>query len=147
MKVYDLAMPVLQLIANGETAMMALFTAYIDDYLGFEIFCHDLPIDLYHMLRCDIAASQDLRDVLKDSGIIEQGLEIYIDKAFEDCHMLYHFMDGELTILKHPLLSELLSIDDRYMLEDMFKRWHEGTIDDLNWEDLLTEICEERNSK
>lgn len=147
MRLYDLAMPVLQLIANGETAVMALFTAYIDDYLGFEIFCNDLPMELFNMLRSDTAESQDLRDALKDSGIIEQGLEIYIDKAFEDCHMLYHFMDGELTILKHSLLSDLLSNDDRRILEDLFKRWDDGVISDENWVDVLTEICTERASK
>ena len=147
MRVYDLAMPVLQLIANGETALMALFTAYIDDYLGFEIFCRDLPIDLFRILQGDVMEDQDLRDALKDSGILEQGLEIYIDKAFEDCNMLYHFMDGELTILKDPVLADLLSSDDRYALEDIFKRWQKGAIDDLNWENIYTVICEERNSK
>lgn len=147
MKPYETAMLVLQMIADNEIATMALFTAYIDDYLGFEIFCHNLPLDLFHMLRGSIAASQDLRDALKDTGIMEEGLDIYIDKAFEDCHMLYHFMDGELTILKNPVFAELLSNDDRCMLEDMFKRWQEGVIDDLNWEDRLTEICEERKSK
>lgn len=147
MKVYDLAMPILQLISNGEVAMMALFTAYIDDYLGFEIFCNDLPLELFYILRGNIAESQDLRDALKDSGIIEQGLELYMDRAFEDCHMLYHFMDGEDAILKDPFLVDLLSSDDRYMLKDILKRWREGEINELNWEDIFTAICEERNSK
>ena len=147
MKLYQTAMLLLQLIANNNAAAMALFTSYIDDYLGFEIFCPDLPLELYHTLRGSIAESQDLRDALKDAGIIEEGLKIYIDKAFEDCHMLYHFMDGELTILKNPVFAELLSSDDHHMLEDMFKRWREGAIDDLNWEDRLTEICEERKTK
>lgn len=147
MKLYETAMLLLQLIANNEVATMALFTAYIDDHLGFEIFCHDLPLDLFHILRGSVAESQDLRDALKDAGIIEEGLKAYIDKAFEDCHMLYHFMDGELTILKNPVFAELLSSDDRCTLQDMFKRWREGAIDDLNWEDRLTEICEVRKSK
>ena len=99
------------------------------------------------MLQGNIKDSQDLRDALKDSGILQQGVEIYIDKAFEDCHMLYHFMDGEDTILKDPVLIDFLSNDDRYMLEDMFKGWRVGVIDDLNWEDILTNICKERNSK
>ena len=147
MKLYETAMLLLQLMANNDVATMALFTAYIDDNLGFELFCNDLPLDLFHMLRSSIAESQGLRDALKDTGIIEAGLKIYMNKAFEDCDTLYHLMDGELTILKNPIFAELLSNADRCRLESMFKGWREGVIDDDNWEDRLTEICEERNSK
>lgn len=147
MTIYDMVMPVLQLIANGDMATMALFTAYINDDLGYEIFCGNLPFDLFRMLQGDIKDSQDLRDALKDSGVLQKGLEIYIDKAFEDCHMLYHFMDGESTILKDPILSGFLSNDDCHILEDMFKLWDDGTICDENWEDILTEMCTERTSK
>ena len=61
--------------------------------------------------------------------------------------MLYHFMDGESTILKDPILSGFLSNDDCHILEDMFKLWDDGTICDENWEDILTEMCTERASK
>lgn len=147
MNIYDMAMPVLQFIAKGEEALMALFTAYIGDELGYEIFCGDLPLDLFHMLRGNIKDSRDLRDALKDSGVLQKGIEMYIDKAFEDCHMLYHFMDGESTILNDPILSSFLSNDDRHILEDLFKHWDDGTICDENWEDILTEMCTERASK
>ena len=77
----------------------------------------------------------------------EQGVKIYIEKAFDDCHMLYHFMDGASTILNDPILSNYLSDGDRNLLEGMFKHWLDGTICDENWEDALTVICEERASK
>ena len=147
MRLYDLAMLVLQMIASGEVTTMALFTAYINDELGYEIFCGDLPLDLFHMLRGNIKDSRDLRDALKDSGVLQKGIEMYIDKAFEDCHMLYHFMDGESTILNDPILSSFLSNDDRHILENLFKSWGDGTICDENWEDILTEMCTERASK
>ena len=147
MKLYDITMPVLQMLANGEMATMALFTAYIDDYLGYDIFCSELPVELLYMLQKNIKESQELRDALKDSGVLKQGLKIYIDKAFEDCNMLYHFMDGESTILNDPVLYGLLSNGDRRILEDMFKSWDDGTICDENWEDILTEMCTERASK
>lgn len=147
MNIYDMAMPVLQFIAKGEEALMALFTAYIGDELGYEIFCGYLPLDLFHMLRGNIKDSRDLRDALKDSGVLQKGIEMYIDKAFEDCHMLYHFMDGESTILNDPILSSFLSNDDRHILEDLFKHWDDGTICGENWEDILTEMCTERASK
>lgn len=147
MKLYEIALSVMKLIAMGETATMAIFTAYIDDILGYEIFCSKFPIELFEILRDDLRKSDELQRVMRATNILERGLGIYIDKAFEDCHMLYHFMDGELTILKNPVLADLLSSDDRYMLEDMFKRWQEGAIDDRNWEDILTAICEERASK
>ena len=147
MSIFDMVMPVLQLIANGERATMAVFTAYINDELGYDIFCEELPLNLFHMLHGKIKESQELRDVLKDSGILQQGIEIYIDRAFDDCHMLYHFMDGESRILKDPVLVSLLSADDRCALEELFERWKDGTINNENWEDALTVICEERASK
>lgn len=147
MSIFDMVMPVLQLIANGERATMAVFTAYINDELGYDIFCEDMPLDLFHILQGDIKDSLVLRDALKDSGVLQKGLEIYIDKAFEDCHMLYHFMDGESTILNDPVLYGLLSNGDRRILEDLFKSWDDGTICDENWEDILTEMCTERASK
>ena len=147
MKLYETAMLVLQMIASGEDITMALFTAYINDELGYEIFCGDLPRDLFHMLQGNIKDSRALCDALMDSGVLQKGLEIYIDKAFEDCHMLYHFMDGESTILNDPVLYGLLSNGDRRILEDMFKSWDDGTICDENWEDILTEMCTERASK
>ena len=147
MKLYETAMLVLQMIASGEVTTMALFTAYINDELGYEIFCGDLPRDLFHMLQARIKYSRDLRDALKDSGILQQGAEIYVEKAFEDCSMLYHFMDGASTILNDPILSSFLSNDDRHILEDLFKHWDDGTICDENWEDILTEMCTERASK
>ncbi len=147
MKLYETAMLVLQMIASAEVTTMALFTAYINDELGYEIFCGDLPLDLFHMLRGNIKGSRDLRDALKDSGVLQKGIEMYIDKAFEDCHMLYHFMDGESTILNDPILAGFLSTDDRHILEDLFKHWDDGTICDENWEDILTEMCIERASK
>ena len=147
MKLYETAMLVLQMIASGEVTTMALFTAYINDELGYEIFCGDLPLDLFHMLRSNIKDSVVLRDALKDSGVLQNGLEIYIDRAFDDCHMLYHFMDGDSTILNDPLLTGFLSNDDRHMLEDMFKLWDDGTICDENWEDILTEMCIARASE
>lgn len=147
MKLYETAMLVLQMIASGEVTTMALFTAYINDELGYDIFCEELPLNLFHMLQGKIKESQELRDVLKDSGILQQGIEIYIDRAFDDCHMLYHFMDGESRILKDPVLVSLLSDDDRCALEELFERWKDGTINNENWEDALTVICEERASK
>lgn len=147
MNLYETAMLVLQMIVSGEVTTMALFTAYINDELGYEIFCGDLPLDLFRMLQGNIKDSSVLCDALNDSGVLQKGLEIYIDKAFEDCHMLYHFMDGESTILHDPILSGFLSNDDRRILEDLFKRWDDGTICDENWEDILTEMCTERVSK
>lgn len=147
MELYETAMLVLQMIASGEATTMALFTAYINDELGYDIFCEDMPIDLFHMLQGNIKDSRALCDALKDSGVLQKGLEIYIDRAFDDCHMLYHFMDGESTILKDPILAGFLSNDDRRILEEMFKGWDDGTIDDENWEDILTEMCTERASK
>lgn len=147
MNLYETAMLVLQLIARSEVTTMALFTAYINDILGYEFFCDNLPLDLFYMLQGNIKDSRALCDALKDSGVLQKGLEIYIDKAFEDCHMLCHFMDGESTILHDPILSGFLSNDDRYMLEDLFKRWDNGTICDENWEDIFTEMCTARASK
>ena len=147
MKLYETAMLVLQMIASGEVTTMALFTAYINDELGYEIFCGDLPRDLFHMLQARIKYSRDLRDALKDSGILQQGAEIYVEKAFEDCSMLYHFMDGASTILNDPILADTLSDDDRNMLAGMLKRWLDGTINEENWETILTEMCTERASK
>ena len=147
MNLYETAMLVLQMIVSGEVTTMALFTAYINDELGYEIFCGDLPLDLFYMLQGNIKDSRDLRDALKDSGLLQHGVEIYVDAAFDNCHMLYHFMDGESAILHDPILSGFLSNDDRRILEDLFKRWDDGTICDENWEDILTEMCTERASK
>lgn len=147
MKLYETAMLVLQLIASDEVTTMALFTAYINDELGYDIFCGELPLDLFRMLQGNIKDSLALRDALKNSGVLQQGIEIYIDRAFDDCHMLYHFMDGESSILKDPVLADLLSCDDRCALEEMFEHWQDGTINNENWEDALTAICEQRASK
>ena len=147
MKLYDQVMPVLQLIENSETATLALFTAYINDQLGYEIFCGDLSPELFDVLQDDIKDYQELRDALNDSGIIQQGAEIYIDKAFEDCNMLYHFMDGVSTILNDQTVLNFVSDDDRHMLECIFELWREGTICEKNWEDVFAAMCTERASK
>lgn len=147
MELYETYMLVLQMIASGEVTTMALFTAYIDDELGYEIFCENLPPELFCMLQDNIKGSLALCEALMDAGLLQKGVEIYIDRAFDDCNMLYHLMDGECTILTDPILSGFLSNDDRSMLDDLFKRWNDGSICEENWEDIFTEMCRARASK
>ena len=130
MNLYEIFMPMLQLVANGETVMMALFTAYIDDYLGFEIFCSNFPMEFFNLLRKNLQNSEDLRNALMDSGVLEQGLNAYIGRTYEDFDMWYHFLDGTSVILKDPQLIKLLSAEDRYVVEGLFNLWQKGEINE-----------------
>ena len=147
MTLYEIAMPLLQIVANGETVMMALFTAYIDDYLGFEIFCSDFPMELFNLLRKNLQHSEDLRKALMDSGILEQGVNTYIGRTYEDYHMWYHFLDGTYAILKDTQLVKLLSADDRYVVEGLFNLWQKGEINEACWDNAFAKLSAESYSK
>lgn len=128
-----MVMPVLQLIANVETAMMALFTAYIDDYLGFEIFCSNLPVEFFEILRDYMRESDELQRAVRDTSILKEGSMNYLHKAFEDYDMCYHFLDGTDTILMDPRLAGLLPNVDRYVAEGLFHLWKKGKLDEDSW--------------
>lgn len=145
MRIYDIAMPVLQLIANGEVAMMALFSAYIDDYLAYEIFCYELPIELFSILKNDVRESEDLRDALLDSNILEQGVCNFIWRSLEDFDMWFHFLDGTSKILKDPRLTKRLPDDDLYIASGLFARFKEGTLDRDNWDAVYRQLVAESN--
>ena len=142
MTIYDMVMPVLQLMANSETAMMALFTAYIDDYLGFEIFCSNLPHEFFNLLRDDLRKADGLCDALRDSKILEQGVEAYISRSFEDYHMWYHFLDGTAKILTDSELADMLASDDRCVAESLLALWEKGEINEENWNEAFVKLCQ-----
>lgn len=147
MTLYEIAMPLLQIVANGETVMMALFTAHIDDYLGFEIFCSNFPMEFFNLLRKNLQNSEDLRNALMDSGILEQGVNAYISRTYEDYHMWYHLLDGTYEILKNPQLVQLLSAGDRYVVEGLFNLWQKGEINENSWDAAFTKLSTESYSK
>lgn len=147
MNFYEMASSVMKLIAMGETATMAIFTAYIDDVLGYEIFCSKLPIELFEILRDDLRNSDELRRAARDSAILKEGALNYLYRAFEDYHMWYHFLDGTDTILRDPQIAGLLPDDDRYMAEGLFRLWQDGKLNDDNWGEVFEKLYQKSIKK
>ena len=140
MNLYDMALPVMKWMAMGKTALMAIFTAYIDDVLGFEIFCRNLPVELFEILRDDLRESDELQRALRDTSILKEGSMNYLHKAFEDYDMWYHFLDGTDTILRDPGLVGLLPKADWYVAEGLFRLWQNGKLDEDTWDAALEKL-------
>lgn len=143
MELYELAMPVLQLIASREVSVMALFTSYINDRLGYELFCRELPLELFYMLKSDIEGYLELHDALKDSGILEQGVRNYIQRSLENYDMWVCFLDGTRRILTNPCLPDLLSADALNIARGLFSAFEEGLVNEHSWDVLYQQLCAE----
>lgn len=143
MKLYETAMLVLQMIASSEVATMALFTAYINDRLGYELFCRELPLELFYMLRSDIEGYLELHDALKDSGILEQGVRHYIQRSLENYDMWVCFLDGTHTILTDTSLPNLLSSDALNIARGLFSAFKDGLVNEHSWDVCYHQLCAE----
>ena len=140
MNLYEMALPIMKLMAMGETATMAIFTAYIDDVLGFEIFCSNLPVEFFEILRDDLRESDELQRAVRDTSILKEGSMNYLNKAFEDYDMWYHFLDGTDTILRDPQLAGLLPNVDRHVAEGLFRLWQNGKLDVDSWDTAFEKL-------
>jgi hypothetical protein len=152
MNYLNMIMPVLCLIANDTLATMVLFTAYINDELGYEHFCYDYSEPWHHNVfaeehfytLCDtLRKSESIREALKDGGILKKGVNHYILGAMDDFDMWYHLLDGTHKILKDPVLVEQMPSDLRYVAVHLFNLCVAGELNDANWDDTLEKLRSE----
>lgn len=140
MNICDIVTPIMDSFIDDELATMALFTAYIDNQIGYEIFCNKLPVKLFNSLKKHLRNAEWLRSAYLASAAFDCGVETYLEKTFEDYGMWCLFLEGTKTIINDPRMIQRLFADDRYFVEGMYSLWCRGMLSEDNWSATVKEF-------
>ena len=130
----------MELLLRDRKAVMALTSAYFADKLAYELRCEGITART-HDLLCDAVPNDDeLRDAMKNSGLLQEGVRRYVNDALSSYDMFYHYLDVIADIAADQDLLAMLDVRKRYIISSLLEYWKKGKLNYQSWDGYLADL-------